>query len=268
LDTPKVVKILDNTQRLLVVTGAGISKPCGIPTYRGPGGIYEQDPGIGSKLTIEEFESNPQYVWSRISELRRLVSEAKPSLAHQVLAEWEGSGRFSDMLIATQNIDGLHIEAGSKNVTELHGNVWEVCKNKVESNVCFADEFLEYEENVESKLDQIKRCSRENERDVWVDRSIPANTQDPNVRPNILLFNESYGTRLLWLEHFIKEGCDTVIFIGCSAGVGLQQMVKGKLPEAKMIFVNPFERPGVEVDVDLACGADEVMGIISRQWDL
>ncbi len=118
----RLVEIMLEARKIGVLTGAGISAESGIPTFRGSGGLWEGYP-VEKVATVEGFAENPELVWKFYDERRINIAKAKPNLAHLALAEME---KHYDMWVITQNIDGLHLEAGSRNVIELHGNIWRV----------------------------------------------------------------------------------------------------------------------------------------------
>jgi NAD-dependent deacetylase len=104
----------------IVLTGAGISTESGIPDFRSPTGIWAQyDPA--EYATIEAFRADPVKVWSFYSLRLRVLVEAEPNDGHRALAELERAGHVS--AVVTQNIDGLHQRAGSRDVTEVHGSI-------------------------------------------------------------------------------------------------------------------------------------------------
>lgn len=218
---------LKNTRSLLVITGAGISAESGLPTYRGPGGAYERNPELPSLLSEEGWARDPNMVWQYLDDFRVRAAEAEPNTAHHVLARWEKEQRFERFLIATQNIDGLHQAAGSHRVTELHGSAWHMSRPR---NVDYANDPLFYRDaqnflNARNREPILRQWSQENNRSIWEDRDVPFASippyADPSVRPNVVLFGEGYGNRLLWVEDFIKHKPDTVLVIGCSGGVSL-----------------------------------------------
>ncbi len=109
--------------RLTVVTGAGVSAASGIPTFRGPGGLWRQF-RPEELATPEAFARDPKLVWEWYAWRRELVARARPNRAHEVLAAW--SRRFPTFRLVTQNVDGLHERAGTENVIRFHGSLWEV----------------------------------------------------------------------------------------------------------------------------------------------
>ncbi len=117
---PDLENLLAGARRVVVFTGAGISAESGIPTYRGDDGVWNKyDPAKYAE--IGNFLADPAYYWSFFREVRYpVLREARPNPAHLALARMEQRGKLSAVI--TQNIDGLHQEAGSKRVLELHGN--------------------------------------------------------------------------------------------------------------------------------------------------
>jgi NAD-dependent SIR2 family protein deacetylase len=243
--------LLAKTKGLLVITGAGISAESGIPTYRGPGGIFEEAPETQTMLSAEGLARDPDRLWKYFNELRTLASDAQPNPAHRILAQWEEGQRFPKFLIATQNIDGLHQKAGSKRVTELHGSIWQMaCPRTVDyaEDEQFSDDVLRMMSTGNNE-DILKRWSEENNQTIWKDRDVPFESippyHDPTVRPNILFFNESYGNRLLWVEDFIQNGIETILVIGCSGGVDildrLLRQCRETNPDCAIININPHQ---------------------------
>jgi len=115
------ISVLKNVDKLVVMTGAGISTESGIPDYRSKGiGVYARSKN--RPITIQEFlssEKNRRRYWARNFIAWPVFSSAKCNETHYKLSEWENDDRF--LWLITQNVDGLHSAAGSKNVTELHG---------------------------------------------------------------------------------------------------------------------------------------------------
>jgi NAD-dependent SIR2 family protein deacetylase len=186
-----------------------------------------------------------------LDELRIQAANAKPNPAHQILAQWERERRFDRFLIATQNIDGLHQKAGSERVTELHGSLWQMARPRI---VEYAedDQFSNDAQDWMSSRNResiLRRWSQENNQTVWENREVPFESippsGNPEVRPNVLFFNESYGTRLMWVEDFIRQAPDTVLVIGCSGGVSiLDRLLRNCLdanPDCAIININAHE---------------------------
>ncbi len=118
---------IKQAKRIVFVTGAGMSQESGIPTFRGKEGYWRNyDP---MKLaTIAAFYQDPVLVWEWYNERRRNILAAQPNSGHWAIAELE---KFVEVVILTQNIDGLHQRSGSSNVLELHGSII-----KIKCTVC------------------------------------------------------------------------------------------------------------------------------------
>lgn len=122
-DIAEAVGILRESSDLVVFTGAGVSTESGIPDFRSPGGIWDQyDP---MDFTIQAFRQDPVAYWERRLEMRADQeyewADIEPNAAHRAIAELEETEQFQWLI--TQNVDGLHQEAGSDpaRVLELHG---------------------------------------------------------------------------------------------------------------------------------------------------
>lgn len=114
--------ILDSKTWLLVLTGAGVSAESGVPTFRGMDGLWENHP-IEDVASPQGFQKDPLLVWRFYSQRRAGAAAVKPNPGHDALVAWERhlGDRF---LLATQNVDGLHLRAGSQRVVEMHGNLF------------------------------------------------------------------------------------------------------------------------------------------------
>jgi NAD-dependent deacetylase len=118
-----VSRLLGAGSNVVALTGAGISVESGIPAFRGSQGLWDRfDPM--EYATIEAFSADPEKVWRMFSGMLSLVASAVPNSAHAALARLERSGRLKSVI--TQNVDGLHQAAGSRNVIEYHGSFREL----------------------------------------------------------------------------------------------------------------------------------------------
>jgi NAD-dependent deacetylase len=119
-DIDKLAHILHKSKMSVAFTGAGISAESGIPTYRDDDGLWKKyDPD--KCVSIQGFMNDPRYYWTYFREVRYpCFKKAKPNNGHKALSDLEKMGKLD--CVITQNVDGLHQEAGSKNVIELHGN--------------------------------------------------------------------------------------------------------------------------------------------------
>ena len=112
------LELLENAENAVAFTGAGVSTESGIPDYRSPGtGLWEKmDQSV---VSLSGFMKNPQNYYSYATETWPARAAARPNVAHLALARMEKEGRLAG--VVTQNVDGLHLAAGSRNVCELHG---------------------------------------------------------------------------------------------------------------------------------------------------
>lgn len=115
-------EIIDDSRKIVFFGGAGVSTESGIPDFRSVDGLYNQKYKFPPEMIISHsfFERNPEEFY-RFYRDRMIYTNALPNAAHKKLAEWEKRGILS--AVVTQNIDGLHQLAGSKNVIELHGSI-------------------------------------------------------------------------------------------------------------------------------------------------
>ncbi len=210
------------SEKIVFVTGAGISQDSGIPTYRGTDGLWKNyDP---MKLaTIDAFYENPKLVWEWYQDRRKNIFDAKPNPAHKAIAEME---KFGNVSILTQNIDGLHQKAGSSNVYELHGSII-----RIKCTVCDFNKELFSEFN-----------------------SLPPKCTCGNIlRPDVVWFGESLPQKT-WQDAMILAGsCDLMIIAGTSLLVSPANTlpVFASQNGATMIEVNP-ERTMLSSEVHLS----------------
>jgi len=108
--------------RLTVMTGAGVSAASGVPTFRGAGGLWRTY-RAEDLATPEAFARDPRLVWEWYAWRREKVASCHPNAAHDILARW--SQRPGTTLV-TQNVDDLHLRAGSRDLVRLHGSLWEL----------------------------------------------------------------------------------------------------------------------------------------------
>lgn len=117
--------LIASSGSIALLSGAGMSTRAGIPDFRGPEGLYSRL-GIENPERIFEigtFFANPAFFYDFYRDFLKLLETVKPTWAHRFFAVLESQGRLSG--IVTQNIDALHQRAGSRNVLEIHGSVWQ-----------------------------------------------------------------------------------------------------------------------------------------------
>ncbi len=173
--------------KVAVITGAGISAESGIKTFRDSDGLWENHK-IEDVATPEAFSRNPELVWDFYKQRYISASSAEPNPAHIALAEMEHKLNSNFHLI-TQNIDGLHIKAGNRNVIEMHGNLQKSFCPHCHKNYLISDIDLE------AKLPYCNKCGN-------------------ILRPDIVWFGE-IPYHLEKIEKLILK-CNIFIVIGTS----------------------------------------------------
>jgi NAD-dependent deacetylase len=213
---------LKKAKKIVFVTGAGISQESGIPTFRGNDGLWRNYDAM-KLATIDAFYDNPKLVWEWYDERRQNIFAAEPNLGHKAIAELEN---FSEVIILTQNIDGLHQIAGSSKVLELHGSIV-----KIKCTVCdYKDEILtEF-----SDLPPLCKCGN-------------------ILRPDVVWFGEGLPQDV-WEEAINHaNSCDVMIIAGTSLVVSPANTlpIYAKQNNAILIEINPDETNMTE-DMDLS----------------
>lgn len=128
-DLARVVERIHHARRILVITGAGVSADSGLPTYRGFGGLYNDDARTDEGMPIEEALSGhtlaraPQITWKYLAQIEGNCRGVKPNAAHRLLAALE---ERVPTTVLTQNIDGFHRAAGSRDLIEIHGDLFDL----------------------------------------------------------------------------------------------------------------------------------------------
>ena len=178
-----------------VLTGAGISAESGVPTFRGEDGLWRTY-RAEDLATPDAFHRDPRLVWEWYDWRRGLIAGCRPNAAHQALADMER--QLDDLTLITQNVDGLHQMAGSRNVIELHGNIWRM------------------------------RCAQGCQ-PPWEDRTIPlavaggALPRCPRcgslARPDVVWFGESLPGEALAAALAAARRCQVMLVVGTSAVV-------------------------------------------------
>ena len=122
-DIERVAAYVAASEKIAVLTGAGISTESGIPDFRGPNGVWTTRPETMKLVNIEDYVRDPQVRAAAWQErMHHPAWIAQPNAGHFALADLEARGTL--LALMTQNIDGLHQSAGSEKVLELHGTIW------------------------------------------------------------------------------------------------------------------------------------------------
>lgn len=111
--------------RLTILTGAGVSAASGVPTFRGADGLWRQY-RPEDLATPEAFAHNPELVWEWYAWRRERIAACAPNPAHDVIAEWSRGLLGGSVVVLTQNVDDLHVRAGTSGLVRLHGSIWEL----------------------------------------------------------------------------------------------------------------------------------------------
>ena len=122
-DISALRETLKKADRVTVLAGAGVSAESGVPTFRGEDGLWRNH-NVMDLVTPQAFDRNPELVWEFYNWRRDLISKITHNPAHRALVELERL--VPDFTLISQNVDGLHLLAGSKNLLEIHGNLWRV----------------------------------------------------------------------------------------------------------------------------------------------
>jgi len=204
-------------RRIVALTGAGISRPSGIPDFRSAGGLWTHDDPM-AVASLAGFRTDPSKFYGWVRPLIDTIEAALPNPAHLALAQLEREARLTAVI--TQNIDGLHQRAGSREIYELHGHM--------RSATC-----LECEHQVPTRplIEQVRRGE------------IPRCACGGLFKPDVVLFDELLPRGLFWLAQRALEQCDAVLVAGTSLEVApvcelpLVALRRG----ARLIIINQSE---------------------------
>ena len=122
-DIRELTARLRDAGRVAVLTGAGVSAASGVPTFRGAGGLWRQF-RAEDLATPQAFARDPRLVWEWYGWRREAIAACQPNAAHIVLARW--TTRNAEWRVITQNVDDLHVRAGTRGLIRLHGSIWEL----------------------------------------------------------------------------------------------------------------------------------------------
>lgn len=204
---------LDRARSVCVLTGSGISAESGLPTFRGVGGLWRTH-RVEDLASPGGFARDPRLVWTWYNERRQAHKAVEPSPAHRALAAIER--RIADFTLVTQNVDSLHIRAGSRNVLELHGKLREARCSRCEARRAFDDAF---------DLDALEHegCGG-----MW--------------RPDIVWFGEALPSAVLAAALDAARRAELMLVVGTS---GLVQpaatLATKRVTPAYVVEINPAE---------------------------
>ncbi|MGI0101267.1 MAG: SIR2 family NAD-dependent protein deacylase [Nitrosotalea sp.] len=213
---------LRQAEKIVFVTGAGISQESGIQTFRGKDGLWGKY-DVTKLATIDAFYENPKLVWEWYEERRKNILAAKPNPGHLALAELE---KHKPVHVLTQNIDGMHQRAGSTKVYELHGSII-----TIKCTVCdFKDTML----TSFSEFPPVCKCGN-------------------ILRPDVVWFGESLPQDVWYAAMQQARSCDIMIVVGTSLAVSPANLLPlyAQQNGAIVIEVNPEVTP-MSANLDLS----------------
>lgn len=233
----RVANAIARATRVTVLTGAGVSAASGVPTFRGPDGLWRAH-RPEQLATPEAFARDPRLVWEWYEWRRQRIARCRPNRAHEVLAGW--SRRLQGFTLVTQNVDGLHELAGTGHTVRFHGSIWE--------------------------LRCAVPCTRG--RFPWRDETVPLPRLPPacphcggDARPAVVWFGEPIDEHVLEVS-IAAAACDVFLVVGTSAVVypAAALVPAAAAHGALTVEVNPEATAASSiVDVVLAEAADLVL---------
>jgi len=247
-DIRQVADLLKKSKSILFITGAGLSADSGLPTYRGIGGLYndrltEDGVPVETALAGETLARSPALTWKYLSQIEKNCRNAKLNRGHEVIAEMEK--RFERVWVLTQNIDGFHHAAGSRNIIDIHGDMHKL--------ICTS-------------------CGwRRTVRD-YSEIEIPPKCPECSgiARPEVVFFGEMLpDDKLAVLDRELTRGFDVYFSIGTSS---LFPYISGPI-----IAASRSGRPTIEINpedtevshssgIKLRMGAAEALGAIWKEY--
>ncbi len=224
---------VEESSRIVFFGGAGVSTESGIPDFRSVDGLYHQQYAYPPETILSHsfYLRNPEEFY-RFYRNKMLYLDAQPNAAHRKLAEWEAQGKLT--AIVTQNIDGLHQKAGSKNVLELHGSV---LRNHCQKCGAF------YGVEIVAQSEGVPKCPK----------------CGGTVKPDVVLYEEGLDEDVISRSvHAIRQA-DMLIIGGTSLTVypaaGLVNYYRGH----RLVVINKTALPGSGADLTINAPIGEVM---------
>ncbi|MGE0444782.1 MAG: NAD-dependent deacylase [Vicinamibacterales bacterium] len=229
---------LRQAQRLTILSGAGVSAASGVPTFRGAGGLWRTY-RPEDLATPEAFARDPQLVWEWYAWRRETIAGCRPNAAHDVIARW--SRERPGCSVITQNVDDLHVRAGTERLTRLHGSIWELS------------------------------CARRCGAGRWRDERVPLPDLPPRcpscgalARPAVVWFGESLdaddiaaATAATACDLFLTVGTASVVYP--AAGLVHEARRRGAFTAEVNLDATPAS--GL-VDIAIAGAAEEVLPLL------
>lgn len=181
--------IIDGSDYLIALTGAGVSRESNVPTFRGEDGLWRNYDAM-QLATPTAFANDPTLVWEWYTWRQGLIAECEPNPAHKTLVKWEEKGILKSLI--TQNVDGLHRRAGSRNVLEVHGDLWAL--------KCIS---CDHKGRLSAPASGIPPCPQ----------------CENHLRPDVVWFGESLDSVIIEQVYIELRKADVCLVIGTSAFV-------------------------------------------------
>lgn len=243
-----LARAVEESDSVVVLTGAGISTPSGIPDFRSPGtGIWANvDPM--SVAHVDVLEREPELFWRFYAERFTTLAGVRPNRAHEVVAELERRG-IVDAVI-TQNVDRLHSAAGSRNVIELHGSI-----ERSRCTACGAP----------WGLDEVRRLAAE------APDGVPECSCGAMIRPGVVLFGEMLPEEALGSAVASATAADLILCVGSSLEVHpaatLPQMTRQAGGSVAIVTQGPTPLDAIadhRLDGDVVAELDALLGSLDQ----
>lgn len=215
----RALEALDRSRRITVLTGAGVSTESGIPDFQTLDEHWPFDRSRAEVTSLSYFKERPKDFWAAYRHIFTLKTDVKPNSFHRAIAGLEKTGR--EVVVITQNVDGLHQQAGSTQVGELHGNLqWAYCSR----NSCPERRLISELEDEE--VPRCRRCRK-------------------YLRPDVCLFGEA--PRLFGDAKQVCYEADLLIVAGCALEVSpvndLPKLRELYFPERDTLWLNRSNSP-------------------------
>jgi len=231
---------LAKAERVTALTGAGISAESGVPTFRGADGLWRNH-NVMELATPHAFSRDPELVWEFYNWRRNLITGLTFNPGHKALVDLEA--RLPHFTLITQNVDGLHLKAGSKNLLEIHGNLW-----KVRCTKCHTVSL-----NMSLNMGPLPKCGE----------------CGGLLRPHVVWFGESLDSALLTRAIEAARSCQVMLVIGTSAIVqpAASLALEAKDAGAVVAEINLEETPNSGMmDMVLLGKSGEILPKLLEDW--
>lgn len=228
--------LVRRSRRVMVLTGAGVSKASGLPTYRGAGGIYE-NADIADLHDAARLPGSLPELWGFWGPRRRTITEAEPNDAHRAIATYQRNARAEGrhVTLATQNIDDLHERGGSAQVAHLHGTLF--------ATRCTGCTFLQRPDT--TAYDGVPSCPECGDA----------------LRPDVVLFGETLDADAQWTSRQAARDCDLLLAVGTSGEVSTAAYYARAASDvgAHLVIVDPSPYVPEIYDVHVPHRAEEAL---------